>query len=130
MIIGIGVDLIDCRRLEKSIEGLGQRFLDRVFTKNEQDYCEMRLQRIQGYGKTYAAKEAVLKAISDVRGISWKEIEVCRLPNGKPTVTLTGKALENFSFLIPQGKKGKIDLSLTDEPPFAQAFVVISIEED
>lgn len=126
MIVGVGTDLIDCRRLEKAMTRNGQRFLDRVFTKQEQKRCNERLQRVQSFGKVYAAKEATLKAIGNVSGIHWKEIEINHLPNGKPVVNLTGKALANFNELLRPDQLGKIDISLTDEPPYAQAFVIIT----
>jgi holo-[acyl-carrier protein] synthase len=126
MIIGIGTDLIDCGRLQRANERIGQRFLDRVFTKTEQQRCNLRMQRFQSYGKVFAAKEAVLKALGDVSGIQWQEIEITHLPNGKPIVTLFGAALNNFKKLLMVNQDGKIDLSITDEPPYAQAFVVIS----
>lgn len=126
MVVGVGTDLIDCRRLEKAINNNGQRFLDRVFTEQEQKRCNERLQRIQSFGKIYAAKEATLKAIGNVSGIHWKEIEINHLPNGKPVVKLTGKALINFNELLRADQLGRIDISLTDEPPYAQAFVVIT----
>lgn len=126
MIIGVGTDLVDCRRLEKAMNRNGQRFLDRVFTVQEQKRCNQRLQKIQSFGKVYAAKEATLKAIGNVSGIHWKEIEISHLPNGKPIVSLTGQALVNFNELLEKNRLGKIDVSLTDEPPYAQAFVIIT----
>ncbi|MBY0461984.1 MAG: holo-ACP synthase [Alphaproteobacteria bacterium] len=126
MIIGVGTDLVDCRRLEKAMNRNGQRFLDRVFTGPEQKRCNERLQKIQSFGKIYAAKEATLKAIGNVAGIHWKEIEINHLPNGKPIVNLAGQALVNFNELLGENELGKIDISLTDEPPYAQAFVIIT----
>ncbi len=127
MIIGIGTDLVDCGRLQKANERIGQRFLDRVFTKTEQERCDLRAHRFQSYGKVFAAKEAVLKALGDVSGIQWQEIEITHLPNGKPIVTLSGTALNNLRNLLMKDQTEKIDLSITDEPPYAQAFVVISV---
>ncbi len=127
MIVGIGVDLLDCRRLEGVLERQKQRFLDRVFTKTEQERCQNRRNFISSLGKIYAAKEATVKAIGNVQGIHWQHIEINHLPNGRPIVSLSGKALINYGTLIPANMCGKIDLSLTDEPPYAQAFVVISV---
>ncbi|RZI45266.1 holo-ACP synthase [Candidatus Finniella inopinata] len=126
MIVGIGTDLIDCRRLEKAIGRHGQRFLDRVFTPQEQRRCLNRHHVYQSFGKIYAAKEAALKAIGNTKGIDWQHIEIDHFPTGKPRVVLTHQALANYSALIPVDMCGKLDLSLTDEPPYAQAFVVIS----
>jgi len=126
MIIGVGTDLLDCRRLEKAVNRNGQRFLDRVFTELEQKRCNERLQKIQSFGKIYAAKEATLKAIGNVSGIHWREIEINHLPNGKPVVNLAGQALVNFNGLLEENQLGKINVSITDEPPYAQAFVIIT----
>lgn len=126
MIMGVGTDLVDCRRIERAINQKGQRFLDRLFTPQEQTRCNRRLQKVQSFGKIYAAKEATLKAIGNVSGIHWKEIEINHLPSGKPVVNLTGQALVNFNGLFAENQLGKIDLSLTDEPPYAQAFVIIT----
>lgn len=126
MILGIGADLIDCRRIQKVIERQGQKFIDRVFTPAERERCKNRYNLFQSYGKIYAAKEAVVKAIGNVEGIHWKHIEIRTLPNGRPTVILTEKAQLNYLALIPAKMSARIDLTLTDEPPYAQAFVVIS----
>lgn len=126
MIIGIGADLIDCRRIEKAASAHGQQFLDRVFTIKEQQRCQQRHHIWQSFGKIYAAKEAVVKAIGNTKGIHWQHIEISHFPTGKPSVTLLEQALVNYNALIPNRMCGKIDLTLTDEPPYAQAFVVIS----
>lgn len=126
MIIGIGTDLVDCRRLEKITERHGQRFLERVFTVKEQKRCQQRHQVWQSFGKVYAAKEAVVKAIGNTKGIHWQHLEISHTPTGKPFISLSHQALINYNALIPVSMCGKIDLSLTDEPPYAQAFVVIS----
>ena len=126
MILGIGIDLLDCRRLQEVANRHGQRFFDRVFTPKEQQRCLSRHQTWQSFGKIYAAKEAAVKAIGNSKGIHWKHIEVGHLPTGKPEITLTDNAFVNYSALIPIHMRGKIDLSLTDEPPYAQAFVIIS----
>ncbi|MCX7338858.1 MAG: holo-ACP synthase [Alphaproteobacteria bacterium] len=126
MIIGIGTDLLDCRRLEKSISAFGQRFLDRLFTNAEQKKCQGRKEVFQSYGKIFAAKESVLKAIGDTEGVRWQDIELNHLPNGKPTVTLSGRALENLKKQIQSDRPFKFDVSISDDPPYAIAFVVIS----
>jgi holo-[acyl-carrier protein] synthase len=124
MILGIGVDLVDSRRIEKAIDDLGQKFLDRVFTQEEQAFCQNRTKFIQSFSKVFAAKEAVLKAISHTQGIHWQHIQIKHLPSGKPYVELTEKALVNYQELVGVGG-GHIHLSITDDPPYAQAFVVI-----
>lgn len=126
MILGVGTDLVDIRRIEASIERLGQRFLDRVFTHQEQFSCFKRSVPAQSFAKIFAAKEAVLKALGNVEGIHWKHIEISHFPSGKPYVILTERALENCKALLLPGQTEQIDLSITDEPPYASAFVVIS----
>lgn len=126
MILGIGSDLIDCRRIQKIIERQRIKFLNRVFTNLEQERCNRRHLTFQSYGKIYAAKEAVLKAIGNTQGIHWRHIEIRHSIVGRPLVVLTEQAKKNYEALIPTTMSGKIDLTLTDEPPYAQAFVVIS----
>jgi holo-[acyl-carrier protein] synthase len=126
MIVGIGVDLVDCRRIEKMIAKFGQRFLERVFTQNERDRCERRSLKASSYGKIFAAKEAVVKALGTGEGMSWQDIEINRLPSGKPWIKLYGNAAGHLKTLIPESWSEEINLSLTDEWPYAQAFVVIS----
>ncbi len=126
MILGIGTDLVDCRRFEKAFKTHQQRLLDRLFTEAEQIHCQRRQNFIPSFAKIYAAKEAIVKAIGNTKGIHWKHIEIKHLPNGKPIVSLVEQAFINYQALIPTNMSGKIDLSLSDEPPYAQAFVVIS----
>jgi holo-[acyl-carrier protein] synthase len=126
MIFGIGVDLVDTRRIHKSICQLGHKFLDRIFTKEEQEFCQKRTETVNSFSKVFAAKEAVLKAISNTDGIHWCHIHIKHLPSGKPYVELTQKALENYQALVGPNP-ATIHLSITDEPPYAQAFVVISL---
>ncbi len=126
MIVGIGVDLVDMNRIEKAVLSLGQKFLDRVFTQEEQDFCQKRAQSIESFSKMFAAKEAVLKAIGQVEGVHWRHIQIKHHSSGKPYVELTEVALQNFQNLL-KGQPGHIHLSITDEPPYAQAFVIISI---
>lgn len=130
MIVGIGVDLVDCRRIEKMIAKFGQRFLERVFTQSERERCERRSLQASSYGKIFAAKEAVVKALGTGEGMSWQDIEINKLPSGKPWIKLHGSAARHLKTLIPDDSWIEdINLSLTDEWPYAQAFVVISKTE-
>ena len=128
MIIGIGSDLIDIRRVERSIERYGARFLDRIFTETERAKSDRRAQRGASYAKRFAAKEACAKALgTGLRGgVFWRDMGVANLPGGKPTLTLTGGALERLKRLTPDGHVPQIDLSITDDFPLAQAIVIIS----
>lgn len=127
MIIGIGSDLVDIRRIEQTLERFGQRFLDRCFTPIEQDKSERRAQRAASYAKRFAAKEACSKALgTGLRmGIAWKEMGVVNLPGGKPTMALTGGAARRLEALTPAGMRTVLHVTITDEYPLAQAFVVI-----
>ena len=128
MIIGIGSDLIDIRRVEKSIERFGDRFLGRIFTDTERAKSERRAQRGASYAKRFAAKEACAKALGTGfrRGVFWRDMGVVNLPGGKPSLKLTGGASARLKELTPQGYTAHIDLSLTDDFPLAQAIVIIS----
>lgn len=128
MIIGIGSDLVDIRRIEETLERFGERFLDRVFTPVERQKCEGRAARSEGYARRFAAKEACAKALGTGfrRGVFWRDMGVVNLPGGRPTMALTGGALARLQALVPAGMEARIDVSLTDEPPIAQAIVVIS----
>ncbi len=128
MIIGIGSDLIDIRRIEKTLDRFGERFLNRVFTDVERAKSERRAERAASYAKRFAAKEACSKALgTGIRmGIAWREMGVVNLPSGKPTIVLTGGAAERLERLLPRGFEARIDLTITDDFPLAQAFVVIS----
>lgn len=128
MIIGIGSDLIDIRRIEAVISRQGKRFLERVFTSNEQKRAESRAHPTASYAKMFAAKEALIKAlgIGLAKGITWHNIEIRRNPWSAPSIILSGMALKHFEESVPSGFTGKIHLSMTDEPPYAQAFVVLS----
>ena len=127
MIIGIGSDIIDIRRIERSVERFGERFLNRVFTDGERDKAEKRRRRIDTYAKRFAAKEACAKALGTgiYRGVAWKQMEVVNLPGGKPTLRLSGAAAERLAELTPSTLNSLIHLTLTDDHPWAQAFVVI-----
>ncbi|HEY3145909.1 MAG TPA: holo-ACP synthase [Dongiaceae bacterium] len=128
MILGIGNDLIDIRRVEKSIERWGERFLGRIFTDVERAKSDRRAQRAASYAKRFAAKEACAKALGTGlnAGVFWRDIGVVNLPSGKPTLKLTGGALKRLQAITPPGMVAQIDLTITDDFPQAQAIVVIS----
>ena len=128
MIIGIGSDLIDIRRVEKVLERHGERFIERIFTPVEIKKSERRKQRAASYAKRFAAKEACAKALGTGirRGVWWRDMGVINLPSGKPTMALTGGARKRLDALTPKGHTAQIDLSITDEGPMSMAFVVIS----
>ena len=128
MILGIGSDLCDIRRIKKVIERHGDRFINRVFTEVERSRAERKAGRIETYAKRFAAKEACSKALGTGfrRGVFFRDLGVVNLPSGRPTMKLTGGALRQLEGITPQGFEARIDVSLTDEYPLAQAFVVIS----
>jgi holo-[acyl-carrier protein] synthase len=128
VIIGIGSDLIDIRRIEKTLERFGERFVRRVFTDIERARSEARHERAASYAKRFAAKEACSKALgTGIRmGVNWREMGVVNLPTGQPTISLEGSAAERLEALTPAGFHARIDLTITDDYPLAQAFVVIS----
>src|SRR5471030_393347 len=128
VIIGIGNDLVDIRRIEKSLARFGDRFVQRIFTEAEQKRSEGRATRAASYAKRFAAKEACSKALGTGfrRGVFWRDMGVINLRSGKPTIALTGGALSRLQEITPAGMSPQIDLTLTDEFPLAQAFVIIS----
>lgn len=128
MILGLGNDVIDIRRIEKSIARFGDRFLDRVFTPLERAKSDRRAQRAASYAKRFAAKEACSKALGTGfrRGVFWRDMGVVNLPSGRPTLVLTGGAAEQLARITPDGYEARIDLTLTDDFPQAQAIVIIS----
>jgi holo-[acyl-carrier protein] synthase len=128
VIIGIGNDLVDIRRIEKSLARFGDRFVQRIFTETEQKRSEGRATRAASYAKRFAAKEACSKALGTGfrRGVFWRDMGVINLKSGKPTIVLTGGALTRLEEITPAGMSPQIDLTLTDEFPLAQAFVIIS----
>lgn len=132
MIIGIGSDLCDIRRIEGTLERFGARFVNRVFTETEQARSERRDQRAASYAKRFAAKEACSKALgSGIRmGVAWKEMGVVNRPSGQPTLELSGGAADRLMALVPPGHRPVIHLTLTDDYPLAQAFVVIEALPD
>ena len=130
MILGIGSDLIDIRRIEQTIARHGDRFIGRIFTDAERAKAERRKNRIDTYAKRFAAKEACAKALgTGLRaGVFWRDMGVINLPSGRPTMRLTGGALERLKAITPAGYEARIDVTITDEYPTAQAFVIISAE--
>jgi len=127
MIIGIGNDLIDIRRVEKTLERHGARFTDRIFTDIEKAKSDKRLNRAASYAKRFAAKEACAKALGTglSRGVFWRDMGVVNLPGGKPTVSLTGGAAKRLAEITPDGHEADIHLTITDDFPLAQAIVII-----
>lgn len=127
MILGIGSDLIDIRRIEKSLERHGERFVARIFTEVEKARAENRAGRVASYAKRFAAKEACSKALGSgiSEGVFWRDMGVVNLPNGRPTMHLTGGAAERLERLTPPEHRSVIHLTITDEFPMAQAFVII-----
>jgi holo-[acyl-carrier protein] synthase len=134
MIIGIGSDLIDIRRVAKVIERHGERFLDRIFTDSERARAQRRAKNekmlVATYAKRFAAKEACSKALgTGIRqGVWWRDMGVVNLPGGRPTMLLTGGARARLDALTPPGHEARIDLTITDDWPLAQAFVIISAD--
>ena len=128
MILGLGSDLVDIRRIEKVLARHGDRFIRRIFTPIEIAKAERRATRIDTYAKRFAAKEACSKALgTGIRaGVWWRDMGVVNLPSGRPTMKLTGGALARLVAITPAGHEARIDLTITDEGPMAQALVVIS----
>lgn len=128
MILGLGNDTIDIRRIDKAIARFGDRFLDRVFTATERAKSDRRAARAASYAKRFAAKEACAKALGTGlrRGVYWRDMGVVNAPSGRPTLILTGGAAEQLRRITPAGMEARVDLSLTDDFPLAQAIVIIS----
>lgn len=127
MIIGLGSDLCDIRRIESVLERYGERFTRRIFTQGERDKSDRRAARAPSYARRFAAKEACAKALGTgfARGVFWRDLEVVNMPSGRPTMRLTGGAYARLLELIPDGYEPFVHVTLTDDPPLAQAFVVI-----
>jgi holo-[acyl-carrier protein] synthase len=127
MIIGLGSDLIDIRRIEQTLERHGARFTERVFTEIERAKSDRRQQRAASYAKRFAAKEACAKALGTglSQGVFWRDMGVVNLPSGKPTMALTGGAADHLRKILPAGHAAAIHLTITDDYPLAQAFVII-----
>jgi holo-[acyl-carrier protein] synthase len=130
VILGLGNDIIDIRRIEKALERYGERFLSRVFTATERAKSDARAGRAASYAKRFAAKEACAKALGTGfrKGVFWRDMGVVNLRSGRPTMVLTGGAAEQLKRITPQGLEPRVDVSLTDDFPQAQAIVVISAE--
>jgi holo-[acyl-carrier protein] synthase len=128
VIIGLGNDLCDISRIEKTIARHGERFLDRIFTPIERAKSDRRASRAASYAKRFAAKEACAKALGTGlnAGVYWRDMGVINLPSGKPTLALTGGALARLAAITPPGHTAQIDLTITDDYPMAQAIVIIS----
>ncbi|XYD10859.1 holo-ACP synthase [Methylobacterium sp. NMS12] len=127
MIVGIGSDLCDILRIARTLERHGERFTHRVFTDGERARCDRRAARAEGYARRFAAKEACAKALGTglSAGVFWRDMEVVNLPSGQPTLRLAGGAAERLAELLPAGHAARLHVSLTDDPPMAQAFVII-----
>jgi holo-[acyl-carrier protein] synthase len=130
MILGIGSDLVDVRRIESVIARHGERFILRIFTETERAAAERRARRVETYAKRFAAKEACSKALGTGfrAGVFFRDMGVVNLRSGRPTMALTGGALARLKAITPDGYEARIDITLTDEGPLAQAFVIISAE--
>jgi holo-[acyl-carrier protein] synthase len=128
----MGSDLVDIRRIEKTIVRHGERFLDRIFTDIERAKSDRRAQRAASYAKRFAAKEACAKALGTGlnQGVFWRDMGVVNMPSGKPTMRLTGGALKRLEKMTPPGATVQIDLTITDDFPLAQAIVIISAVKD
>ena len=128
MVIGMGGDLIDIRRVERTLDRFGERFVKRIFTELERSNSVSRANRAASYARRFAAKEACAKALGTGfrGGVFWRDLGVYNLPSGKPALELTGGARTRLEELTPDGMRAHIELTITDEPPLAQAIVLIS----
>jgi holo-[acyl-carrier protein] synthase len=128
MIIGLGSDIVDVRRIKDVLDRHGERFLDRCFTPVERAKADRRARRIETYAKRFAAKEACAKALGTglAQGVFWRDMGVVNLPGGRPTMKLTGGALKRLQAITPKGCEARLDVTITDEGPTAQALVIIS----
>ena len=128
MILGLGSDLVDIRRVEKTLARFGTRFTHRLYTEGERMKSERRANSAASYARRFAAKEACSKALGTGfrQSVYWRDMEVVNLPGGKPTMRLTGGALARLNKMVPPGMRAQIDVSLTDDPPIAQAIVIIT----
>ena len=129
MIVGIGSDLCDIRRIEQTLGRFGDRFISRIYTDVERTRSERRADRAASYAKRFAAKEACAKALGTGirRGVFWRDMGVVNMRSGQPTMALSGGAAARLAQLAPAGMRAVIHLSLTDDHPYAQAFVIIEV---
>jgi holo-[acyl-carrier protein] synthase len=127
LIVGIGSDLCDIRRIDNTLERFGERFTQRIFTELERARSDRKTDRAASYAKRFAAKEACSKALGTGfrRGVFWRDMGVINLRSGQPTLALTGGAAERLAQLVPAGMSGHVHLTMTDDHPYAQAFVII-----
>ncbi|MDO8901738.1 MAG: holo-ACP synthase [Phenylobacterium sp.] len=127
MIIGLGSDLADIRRIEKTLDRFGERFIRRIFTETEQRRSERKPDKAASYAKRFAAKEACSKALGTGfrRGVFWRDMGVANMPSGAPTMALTNGALKRLQEITPAGHRAVVHVTLTDDHPYAQAFVII-----
>ena len=132
MILGLGNDIIDIRRVERTLARFGARFTERIFTATEQRKSDRRANRAASYAKRFAAKEACSKALGTgfSAGVFWRDLGVVNLPSGKPTLVLTGGAAARLAEMTPPGMRAQIDLTITDDFPQAHAIVIISAVPD
>ncbi len=132
MILGLGNDLVDIRRIERTLGRFGMRFVERVFTEVEREKSERRKNRAASYAKRFAAKEACAKALGTGfrQGVFWRDLGVVNLDSGKPGMALTGGAAQRLASMTPPGMRAMIELTITDESPLAEAVVIISAVPD
>ena len=130
MVIGIGSDLVDIQRIEKTLSRFGERFLNRIFSEIEREKSESRSDKAASYAKRFAAKEACSKALGTGfrRGVYWRDMCVVNLMSGRPTMNLSGGALARLVEITPKNMNARIDITLTDEDPLAHAFVIITTD--
>ena len=128
MILGLGSDIVDIRRVQGTLDRFGKRFTERCFTEEERRKSDRRRNRAESYARRFAAKEACSKALGTGfrDGVYWRDLGVANLSSCKPTMVLTGKAAQHLAAMVPKGMVAQVDVSLTDEPPLAQAIVIIS----
>lgn len=132
MILGLGNDIIDIRRIQATLDRFGDRFVERIFTETERRKSDRRKNRAASYAKRFAAKEACSKALGTGlrKGVFWRDMGVVNLPSGRPTLVLTGGAAAHLAEMTPPGHTARIDLTITDDYPMAQAIVIISALPD
>ena len=130
MIIGIGTDLCEIRRIERSLERFGNRFIERLYGDIEQKKANRRVSPAASYAQGFAAKEACAKALGTGfrQGVFWRDMVVANHPSGQPYMILTGGAKAKLDSLVPDGMTPRVDISQTDEYPMAQAVVIISAD--